>query len=223
MRKWRSPCQQSTHIRAAFPICRSRSPIRFHGPPYNYQAPKVRLQFQRDQRLALQISRQSGSRKSQACDLGWRRHLLHGYGSTTSLTRLHGHGSIGSASIPPRPAAGPLKPTRPTSLLKFSAPAGGGAWARHRLAMRRRRRSGARVQAGPKAGACGPGAWIPGEPGQAEPGKNPQARRRIARDGWQITRTRPGVMLAPGLAVPTLSRISWCLVDFFQAVVRLFQ
>ena len=29
--KRRPPCQQSPHIRAAFPICRRRSPIRFHG------------------------------------------------------------------------------------------------------------------------------------------------------------------------------------------------
>ena len=53
---------------------------------------------------------------------------------------------------------------------------------------------GARVQAGPKAA---PAARIPGEPGQAEPGKNPQTRRRIAQDGWQITQARPGVTHAP--------------------------
>ena len=64
---------------------------------------------------------------------------------------------------------------------------------------------GARVQAVPKAA---PAARIPGEPGQAGPGKNPQARRRIAQDGWQITQARPGVTLAPGFAVYTLSRIS---------------
>ena len=50
----------------------------------------------------------------------------------------------------------------------------------------------------------GSGTWrrfaarIPGEPGQAEPGKSPQIRRRIRRtdDGSRRPPARPGVMLA---------------------------
>ena len=64
------------------------------------------------------------------------------YSHTISLTRrsprparalaglqsTHGGSSRQLASYPPRPAAGPLKPTRPIDLLKFPAPTRG-AWA----------------------------------------------------------------------------------------------
>ena len=56
-------------------------------------------------------------------------------GSGNALHHLHGHVSTGLTSrpltatpLPPRPATGPLKPTRPTCLLKFPAPTRG-AWA----------------------------------------------------------------------------------------------
>ena len=74
-----------------------------------------------------------------------------------------------------------------------------GAWARRRLAMRRRRRQGSRHV------MVRPAARIPGESGQTGPGKNPQTRRRIRRtdDGSRRPPTRPGVTLAPGSAVST--------------------
>ena len=95
--------------------------------------------------------------------------------STNSLRRLPARCCMsGRGTGLPRPAAGPLKPAHPTGLTTFPALAAGplkcasgqltqihcadeGAW--RRFAMRRRR--GPRVQARPKAGACGPGRGSP--------------------------------------------------------------
>ena len=61
---------------------------------------------------------------------------------------------------PPRPAAGPLKPTHPTRLLRFHRPTPGGH-VRHRFAMRRRQRRrcvGVDVRGGSTCVMVGPGA-----------------------------------------------------------------
>ena len=54
----------------------------------------------------------------------------HPWVSTNSLRRLPARYRMSRRNTnPPRPAAGSLKPTRPTDLLKLPAPTGGGAWA----------------------------------------------------------------------------------------------
>ena len=145
--------------------------------------------------------------------------------SGNALHHLRGHVSTGLTSrpltatpLPPRPAAGPLKPAHPTGLTTFPAPASGplkcapgqltqvycadeggmGMPSPHDATT-----TGAPRPSRPEGGLLRPRAWIPEESGQAGLGKSPQTRRRIARDGWQITQARPGVMPAPGFAVPT--------------------
>ena len=189
----RLPCQQSPHICAAFPICRRRSTIHFHG--FHIQSP--------------------GSKNP---DIGFDKTSVSGSANQAPIRspripcvdcRL-GAACPGGAPILPRPAASPprstyptdplkfpattdpLKPAHPTGLTTFPAPAAGlsrstrptgllkypgGAWARRRLAMRRRRRQGSRHV------MVRPVARIPKESGQTRPGKNPQTRRRIAQDG----------------------------------------
>ena len=105
----------------------------------------------------------------------------------------------------PAPAAGLRGSTLQSGLLKFPAPTRG-AWARRRLAMRRRR--GPRVSSRPEGRRLRPRARIPEESGQAGLDKSPQMWRqdnRIRRtnDGSRGPPARPGVMPAPGFAVPT--------------------
>ena len=107
------------------------------------------------------------------------------------------------------------KPTHPTGLTTFPAPASGslkyasgqltqipwGAWARRHLVTRRRRRSGAPRSSRPEGRRLRPRAWIPEESGQAGLDKSPQTRRqgnRIRRtnDGSRGPPARPGVMHA---------------------------
>ena len=77
----------------------------------------------------------------------------HPWVSTNSLRRLPARYRMSRRNTnPPRPAAGSLKPTRPTDLLKLPAPTRG-AWVWHRLAMRRRRRGVAATSTSTSGGA----------------------------------------------------------------------
>ena len=96
--------------------------------PYSHQAPKTQLQFQRDQRFR--------PRKS----------------PTPRARPWHAQAN------PPRPAAGPLKPTHPTRLLRFHRPTPGGH-VRHRFAMRRRQRR-RRVGVDDRGGGAAPACMI---------------------------------------------------------------
>ena len=135
-----------------------------------------------------------------------RAHLYHGHTCTAmAMSQRRGFMPILGHAFDETSAAGSANQA-PAGLLKLPATAttcSPPAASTHDAAPRRGVDAvGARVQAGPKAGAC-PRAWIPEESGQVGFNKSPQTRRRIAQDGWQITQARPGVMLEPGFAVST--------------------
>ena len=100
--KRRLPCQQSPHICAAFPICRRRSPIHFHG--FHIQSPSSKNPDIGFDETSARFTQTCASNRFQqithACEGGWRRHLsrarLHGCARIFTRTsvpwpRLHAH------------------------------------------------------------------------------------------------------------------------------------
>ena len=149
--------------------------------PYCPQAPKnptsnqTRPAFPAPQTRHPRVSANSLRRLPARCRMSRRgTNPAEASGRSTQI-----HASNRPHHLPCASAAGPLK-CASGQLLKFPAPTRG-AWARRRFAMRRRHRQGSRHV------MVRPVARIPGESGQTGRGKNPQARRRIAQDGWQIT------------------------------------
>ena len=172
-------------------------------PPYNHQAPKIQLQSRRDQRSAPQIPSQPTQQIPRTCVSGLHR-------SPTN-----------QPANPPTSRARPWRASQPAETsgwftqtytfyqltqIPTSNDEGDRVW--HRLATRRRRRSGAPRPSPPEGLRLRPRAWIPEESGQVGLDKSPQVRRqgnRIRRtnDGSRRPPARPGVMPAPGFAVPT--------------------
>ena len=119
--------------------------------------------------------------------------------ASVTWSHLHGHGNIPSPGTPStRPARTALTDQAPIQLTQTPTSNDWGAWARRRLAMRRRRRSGAPRSSRPEGGLLRPRARIPEESGQVGLDKSPQTRRRIRRtnDGSRRPPARPGVMHA---------------------------
>ena len=126
---------------------------------------------------------------------------------------------------PPRPArrlAQIFTPTSPANQLR-------------RRAARRRRQRMASLRDATSASQWGPAlkpvrrpapaARIPGEPGQAGPGKSPQMRRQIRRTNDGSRRPGPASRLRCAVGVPRLYLFEYLLqrfFDSFQFVVCLF-
>ena len=98
------PCQQSLHIRAAFPICQRRPSIRFHG---SHTPPNSKKSDPKSNETCVTVYTNQAPAKSSKCyrpATGGCRHLLHvrscahfhghahGHGHTCTVTHMHGHG-----------------------------------------------------------------------------------------------------------------------------------